>query len=45
MVRKGGTDGIIKSTGKPLVRYEKTVYHDGEAATLRISHEVPHAAP
>ena len=45
MVRKGGTDGIIKSTGKPLVRYQKTVYHDGEAATLQISHEVPHATP
>jgi hypothetical protein len=24
MIRKGGTDGIIKSTGKPLVKYEKT---------------------
>ncbi|ABQ25219.1 coiled-coil domain-containing protein [Geotalea uraniireducens] len=43
MIRKGGTDGIIKSTGKPIVRYEKTVYNEGEIATLEISREVPHA--
>ena len=43
MIRKGGTDGIIKSTGKPLIKYEKTVYNEGEITTLEISREVPHA--
>ena len=43
MIRKGGADGIIKSTGKPLVRYEKTVYNEGEIATLDISREVHYA--
>ena len=40
MIRKGGTDGIVKSTGKPLVKYEKTVYNEGEITTLLISREV-----
>jgi hypothetical protein len=44
MIRKGGADGIVKSTGKPLVKYEKTVYNEGEMATLLISREVPHAS-
>jgi hypothetical protein len=45
MIRKGGADGIIKSTGKPLVKYEKTVYNEGELTTLEILREVPHATP
>lgn len=44
MIRKGGADGIVKSTGKPLVRYEKTLYNDGEMTTMDILREVPHAA-
>ena len=45
MIRKGGADGIVKSTGKPLVKYERTVYNEGEITTLDILREVPHAAP
>ena len=44
MIRKGGADGIVKSTGKPLVRYEKTLYNDGEMTTMDILREVPQAA-
>lgn len=41
MTRKGGADGIAKSTGRPVVRYDGTIYHDGEVAVLEINQEVP----
>ena len=46
MIRKGGADGINKNTGRPVVKYDETIYNDGELALLEINREVSfNAAP
>lgn len=41
MIRKGGVDGIVKRTGRPLVKYEKTIYNEGESTILEMTREAP----
>lgn len=44
MIRKGGADGIIKGTGQPVVRYQETIYNEGEITTLKLNQEWTHAS-
>lgn len=45
MIRKGGADGIVKRTGRPLVKYERTIYNEGEIALLELTREAPSHVP
>jgi len=44
LIRKGGAAGIVKRTGQTLVQQEKSIYNDGEAVSLLIHREAPHAS-